>query len=210
VGCAQGFLLDHFGIPWKAKAQEAGTEFTFAGLFQEHLQADTSQFGALVKSAKKDWEFDGIVAATDRLIGDYHREFQSAVDTFETQSGYRVAIEMQFKSLRRSRRSSARKWIADRGTVELRNPYQVYTLSNDNFKLEFQNTGVLEQNDWETRHKTVVGFVGDISEISADGKAIGLEDTPTRPFNSLRLSGDQITLEYSKPGTLQIHISLTP
>ncbi len=215
VGCAEGFLLDHFGIAWKAKAQEAGSEFTFAGLFQNYLHTDTSQFDTLVQRAKNDWKFDSILAASSTFIGDYHTEMQAAVDTFEAQSGYRVAVEMQFKSLRRSRRSSARKWISNRGTIELRNPYQVYTLSNDDFKLELQNTGVLEQNDWDTKHKTVVAYVPDISEIAVDGKTIEIEDMPARSFTSVHLSGDQIDLEYAKGGTIEIagtkiHLSLTP
>lgn len=204
VGCAQGFLLDHFNIDWKPKAQEAVTEFTFAGLLQDYLRTDTTQFAAMIRRAKDDWRYDEIVTATKRLIGKYNKGFEAAVDSFEAQGGYRISVSMQFRSLRRSRRSGARKWIADRGTLELRNPYNVYTLSNDDFKLEFQNTGVLEKNDWKTRERTVTAYIPSFDTVDVNGHRIGLQNMPERPFDSLRVTGDQILIEYRRGGTVSI------
>jgi len=61
----------------------------------------------------------------------------------------------------------------------------------------------------------VTAYVPSLNEVDVNGQRIELQNMPERPFDSLTVSGDQVTVEYTKGGTVAIDgstidIKLTP
>lgn len=218
VGATQGVLLDYFKIDWKDKAQKAGPEFTYAQLFKENLNIDENQLGKLLKKAKKNYDYEKILASTDKLIGKYTEGYNKDLASFEAQSGYRIEIDLVSKNLSRSSMSSAKTWIVDRGTKFLRSHYDVYVLRsilNTDLLLEVHNTGLFEQNDWDAKTKKIVFFVSEITSFSLDGKLITLTEAAQSQFKNIEMIGKDFKFSYSKAGTVtvadhRVRINLNP
>jgi len=218
VGSAQGVLLDYLNIGWKDKAQKAGPEFTFAQLFKENLKVEENQLEGLLNKAKKNYDYEKVLASTDKLIQEYTEGYNKDLTSFEAQTGYRIEIELISKNLSRSSSSSAKRWIVDQGTKSLRNPYDVYVLKsilNTDLLLEVHDTGLFEENDWDARTKKVVFFVPEIDSISLDGKPTEFSENTLHQFKNIELLGKNLKFSYSKAGTMTIadhnvRISLIP
>jgi hypothetical protein len=207
VGSAQGVLLDYLNINWKDKAQKAGPEFTYAQLFKENLKVEESQLEGLIKKAKKNYDYEKVLASTDKLIQEYTEGYNKDLASFEAQTGYRIEIELISKNLSRSSSSSAKKWVVDQGTKSLRNPYDVYVLKsilNTDLLLEVHDTGLLEENDWDARTKKVVFFVPEITSMALDGMPLKpVEGTPYQ-FKNIEVVGENFKFSYGKEGTIII------
>jgi len=204
VGSAQGFLLDYFHIDWKNKAQQAGPEFTFAQLFRDHLGIAESQLEDLLKEAKSNYGYEEALASTDSLIREYLAGYNRELESFEAQPGYRIEIDLSSRGLRRSRSSSARKWMVDKGSRELRRHFNIYVLENKDLLLQVQDTGLFEQNDWDNKIKKVVFFIPEITSISLDGKPLELTEGTLYQFRNIEMLGKNLKLSYSKSGTITI------
>lgn len=204
VGSAQGFLLDYFNVDWKGEAQKAGTEFTYARLFKNHLGIDESQFERLLKKAKKNYDYEEIIASTQELIQEYTDGFNKELQSFETQPGTRIEITLKSSGVLRSRYSRAKKWLVERGTKELCNHFKIYSLKNDNLLFQVKETGLLEENDWERRIRKVIFFAPEISSISLDGKLLSLTDNELYRFGNIDVKGSNFELNYSQKGTITL------
>ncbi|TKJ42264.1 hypothetical protein CEE37_00880 [candidate division LCP-89 bacterium B3_LCP] len=204
VGAAQGFLADYFGIDWKSKAQAAGTEFAFVKLMQEEFGWEASESEKLLKQIKADYNFDQSLKETEELIDEYTEGFNEELQTFNRQSGYRIEIEVSRNGLSRSRSSSAKKWLVDQGTQELRSHFNVYVLKNKLLLLDIHDTGILEQNNWEDSMRKVIFFVQEISSLIIDDKHLELSESAQHNFNKMEMSGEKVNLNYSGSGVIMI------
>lgn len=204
VACAQALVLDFVGIEWKTRAQRAGTQFTFAGLFEEYLGLERIEFPALLQSAKEACGYPKVLAATDALLRDYQAGYAADLKAFEDQTGYRFEIEMSSQSLRRSRSSTARKWLVDRGATELRSHFDVYSLesaADETFLLQVKDTGVLEHNAWAAKTKKVAFFVEDAPSVVVDGVEMTAKNA-VMEFQTLEIAGDNVKVDCVRPGTI--------
>jgi hypothetical protein len=207
VGAAQGVLLDYLNIDWKGKAQKAGPEFTYAQLFKENLQVEENQLEGFLRKAKKNYDYEKVLATTDKLIGEYTEGYNKDLASFEAQSGYRIEIDLVSKNLSRSSSSSARRWTVDQGTKSLRSHYDVYVLKsilNTDLLLEVHDTGLLEQDDWDKRIKKVVFFIPEITSIALDGMSLKPVEGTSYQFKNIEMIGENLKFSYSKAGTITI------
>jgi hypothetical protein len=204
VGAAQGFLLDYFKLNWKKKAQQAGDRFSFAQLFGEYLGVKKKQVEKLVKKATKEYGYERVLASTDKLIQEYLNGFNKELESFEVQPGYRIEIELNTNGLSRSRSSSAKNWVVDKGTRELRSHYNVYVLKNSLLNLQLHDIGVYEQNNWDTRVRKVAFFVPEFDSITLDGQSVTLTEGAEIKFKNIEVNGDTWKFTCEKKGTVQI------
>ena len=204
VGAAQGFLLDYFKINWKKKAQQAGYEFSFAQLFNEYLGVKKSQVEKLVKKAEKEYGYEKVLALTDKLIQEYFDGFNKELESFEAQPGYRIEIELNTNGLSRSRSSSAKNWIVDKGTRELRSHFSVYVLKNSLLNLQLHDLGVYERNNWDARVKKVAFFVPGFGSITLDEQPVTLTEGAKTRFKKMEVNGDSWKFTCEKEGTIEI------
>lgn len=207
VGSAQGFLLDYLKIDWKGKAQQAGSDFTFARLFRDNLGMEEDGLEGLLKKAKDNYGYEKTQASTDALIREYLNGFNEELESFEAQDGYRIEINLSSKNLRRSRSSTAKKWRVEKGTRELCSHFNIYVLESvlDNtLLLQVHDTGLLEQNDWDVRIRGVTFFIPEITSISLDGKSLELAEGTQYQFEHIEMLGKNLKFNYSKEGTIII------
>jgi hypothetical protein len=141
VGSTQGYLLDFLKVGWKDKIRQAGPEFSYVRLLQDNLGVEESRYESLLKKAKSNYDYEEIVNSTRRLIKDYTDGFEIELQSFETQPGHRIEIELNSNGVRRSRSSSSKKWIVDGGTRELRDHFNIYSLESEDLLLQLQDIG---------------------------------------------------------------------
>jgi len=204
VGAAQGFLLDYFKINWKTKAQQAGYKFSFAQLFGEYLGVKKTQVEKLVKKAKENYGYYQVLFSADKLIQEYLDGFNKELESFEAQPGYRIEIELSTNGLSRSRSSSAKNWVVDKGTREMRNHYNVYVLKNKFLNLQLHDLGVYEQNNWDARVKKVVFFVPESGSIKLDEQLVTLTEGAKTRFKKMEVNGDSWKFTCEKEGAIEI------
>jgi hypothetical protein len=218
VGASQGVLLDYLKIDWKDKAGKAGPEFTYAQLFKESLKVKDDQLARLLEIAKKNYDYEKVLASTDKLIDEYTEGYNKDLAAFEAQSGYRIEIDLSSKNLSRSSSSSAKRWIVDQGSKTLKSHYDAYvlrTVLTDDLLLEIHDTGILEQDDWDKRIKKITFFIPEITTLSLDGKALDSAQVTQSQFKNIEIAGKNLNLSYAKPGTIsiadhQVNINLIP
>jgi hypothetical protein len=218
VGASSGFLLDYLKIDWKDKAQQAGSEFTFAQLFQDGLGVDSSRFENLLKEAKSNYGYEEILTSTDKLIQEYTDGFNKELGSFEAQPGYRIEIALSSKNIKRTRSSQAKKWLVDNGSKELHNHFNIYVLEtvlSDDLLLQVHDAGLLEQNDWDKRIKKVAFFIPEISSIVLDGTAVKPVNGTVYQFKKIEMAGKNLKFNYAKAGTFtldqqRVNINLIP
>jgi hypothetical protein len=201
VGSAQGFLADHLGISWKKSAQRAGEDFSFMALFREKLALEEGVLDTLVKNAMSTDDYSEILAATENLIAEYHAGFEKELAKFESQNGFRMEIALRTSGVRRSRSSSAKKWLIGNGGRELRNHYRIYSLTDNDLLLQVHESGLLEQNNWDDRTRTVSFFVPDIGSIVLDSIPQAPVEGKGMQFQTLKVEADNMKFETSRPGT---------
>jgi hypothetical protein len=207
VGSAQGVLLDYLKIAWKEQAQKAGPEFTYVQLFKESLKVKDEQLAGLLEKVKKNYDYEKVLASTDKLIAEYNEGYNQDLAAFEAQSGYRVEIDLSGKNLSRSSSTSAKKWIVDRGTKSLGSYYDVYvlrTVQNTDLLLEIHNSGIFEQDDWDKRTKKIIFFVPEITSLTLDGKALDSAQVTQSQFSNIEIAGKNLKLTCTKPGAISI------
>ena len=224
VGAAQGFLLDQLGVVWKSVAQQAGLDFTFAGLMGSDLGYDSSQMEPIVAEVKKLCDYEKIYQKSTKAIVAYRTGFDSAVTSFELQSGVRVDINLNGKNLLRSRSSGAKKWLVDNGSKEYRNHYDIYVLKNlsrqdipiqleeiqllrligQEFLFQLRGSGLLEETNWSTKDKMLVFYCPEVQSITIDGIAKNLTGDAEYQFEKLQLDGVNFELRSGRTGIISI------
>ncbi|TSA27186.1 MAG: hypothetical protein D4R68_06090 [Ignavibacteriales bacterium] len=204
VGSSIGFLLDYFNIDWKSKAQKAGTEFNFVQLLIEGLGLQKNRFDNLIKSTKSIYGYDKILAETEKVIQEYMAGYQKEFDSFESQPGYRLQIELSVKSLSRSRNSSSKNWLVENGTKSLCARYQVFTLKTDKMSLQIQNSGVWQLNDWDKKNYTTVFFSPEIESITVDGIQLEIKNDVKQSFQKIEISGNNFKLSIQQTGIISV------
>ena len=207
VGAAQGLILDHLGIDWKLPAQKAGMTFTFSALMGRALEMDSSDVDHLVAGAKSRYGYDTILAISRRMISAYRDGFSADSAVFAAQPGIRVQLRLSGKNLRRSRSSSAKKWLVDNGSRELRSHFNIYVLEsalNQTLNFYVKQAGLLELNDWATREKTVIFYCPKITACTIDGTEVTPADGVNRQFEELHLTGDNFEIKTTLNGKISI------
>ncbi len=200
VAAVEGFLLDYFGIDWKALAQEAGPGFTYVELLGTRLGVDESAIAELVDRAKREYDYESILAATAEAAEEYRSAYARELEAFETQDGVRVELAVSSSNLSRSRVSRAKKWLMDDGRFLLCSDFRVYTLRGGDWTLELHEAGLLEINDWDAETKTVVLYDAGVDSVSFDGEPAAALAQGTRDFESFELAGDGFVLSGTHPG----------
>lgn len=205
VGATIFVLLDFLNVRWQGRVEEGREGFTPAGLLREFLGISTSDMGRLLEEAKKQYDFDGIAAASRNLIEEYNREFEDALAAFSAQPGFRVELEVPSSGLLRSRSSRGTRWTAQGGNKVFGEKYIVYTLRRQDpeFFLKVENTGVLEELVEDTM-KRVSFFVPALIEARVDGNALDLGVPGRRSFQDLIVTGDGLRITAKGRGIMMI------
>ncbi|MBE9478820.1 MAG: hypothetical protein IMY80_02560, partial [Chloroflexi bacterium] len=224
LGAAQGFLLDQLDVNWKSVAQQAGLDFTFAGLLGSDLGYDSSQMESVVVEAKKLCDYEKICQKSKKAVAAYRTGFDSAVTSFESQSGVRVDISFNSKNLLRSRSSGAKKWLADNGSKEYRNHYDIYVLRNlsrqelpfllkeaelpdltgQELLFQLKGSGLLEVTNWSTKDKMLAFYCPEVQFLTVDGIAKNLTGDAEYQFEKLQLGGVNFELKSGRAGIVSI------
>lgn len=204
IGSAIGFLLDYLHIDWKSKAQKAGTQFTFQGVLFDGFESRDDHIESLVNRAKHTYDYQLVLASTDKIIGEYLEGFNREVDEFERQAGYRVQIDFAAKSLSRSRSTRAKKWIIEKGAQSVCKNYEVYTLKNTDLLLQIQNSAIREHIDWDTKKYSIIFFTSLVPNIFLDSSNVAIADKHTRSFQLAEISGANFKFKYSSAGVVTL------
>ena len=204
VGSAQGFLLDYFNIEWKSHAQKAGPEFTYAKLFKDYFGLDESEYVNLVETSKKDYEYEKILVSTDSLIQAHLDGYRKELLSFEAQTGYRFEIFLSSGNLSRSRSSSGKRWTVNKGTRQLCNHYNIYSLKNRQLLLQIYNSGVFEENDYKEKTKKLVFYTDEMSSVVLDGKPLKYSEGESVKFINIEMQGTNFKFRYDNAGSILI------
>jgi hypothetical protein len=200
VAAAQGFLLDFYGIDWKGLAQQAGPEFTYVDLLSTHLGTDENVLTEHLDRAKREYDYEAILACTMEAADKYERAFAHALKAFEEQDGIRLELAVASSGLSRSRVSRSKKWLMENGRFLLCSNFKVYTLRSVDWSFELHDAGLLEINDWDAQRKTIVVYDTGTDSVSFDGELPIALAPGVRAFESFDLAGDQFTLGGKHPG----------
>jgi hypothetical protein len=206
VGAAQALLLDDLGVRWKSMAELAGSEFTYVELLRDITGYADADGAGLLEKAKTLYGFDSIVTATDSLIAAYQGEYAAAMSTFEDQQGTRLEITTPRSGVGRSRVTSRRKWLMDSGSQLLCLSYDVYALESEALLLQVTDAGVLEENDWGRKTRTVIVYSPGLQSLKLDGEevSVGLAEDETYSLESIELETDNIVLSYTGQGSMEV------
>ncbi len=203
VAATQCLLLDALGVDWKAAAQKAAPDFSYVEWLRQRLAMDETDLQRSLAEAKEHYDYERIAAATAAQIEKYRTGFAEALAAFEGQTGPRIEVKIGTNGLGRSRTSLTRKWLMDDGRRSLCAHYQVYVLTRPGIRLEIRDSGVLELDDWDARLRTAVSFARSEPEVAINGEALALEEGRRYGFSQIRLRAENVTLDCSKPGTVQ-------
>ncbi len=187
VGCAQGVLLDHYGIEWKSRVERETESFAYADLLRRGLGIDEAALVGRFVEAMDLYDYTGALVATESEIGRYLDGYQDALREFDGQPGRRVSVSLDSSGVSRSRVSKGERWVVERGTRSLCTGYEVYTLEKDGLFLQVDNASLLEENDWERRLKTVTFFVPGKMAALLDGGATALPSEGEVRFESVAI-----------------------
>ncbi|GAF76073.1 unnamed protein product, partial [marine sediment metagenome] len=169
-------------------------------------------------------DYEKIYEKSRKAVAAYRTGFDSAVTLFESQPGVRVDINLNSKNLLRSRSSGAKKWLADNGSKEYRNHYDIYVLRNlsrqelpaqfkaarlldltgQEFLFQLKGTGLLEVTNWSTKDKMLVFYCPEVQSLTVDGIAKNLTDDAEYQFEKLQLGGVNFELKSGRAGIVSI------
>jgi hypothetical protein len=203
VGAAEGLLADHFGIAWKEDAQKAGTTFAFVKELGKKLEPEGTDVEHLVETAKTRYDYPLILKATRKLIDQDRTGFDNELAKFNGQEGYRITIKLKSSGVWRSRSSSSKKWLKDKGRFELRDHFDIYSLSKDSLLIQVRDLPLLEENDWDNGIKTIVFYVGALDTLVTDGRSRSMVDMHSGRFQHLTMESEHLNARISMEGTFR-------
>ncbi|MBD3218542.1 MAG: hypothetical protein GF310_09725, partial [candidate division Zixibacteria bacterium] len=150
VGAVQCCLLDYLGIAWKYRRPDFGESASYVDLFKKALHYDEVDFVGLLKKAKAQYNYTGILSSASTQINEYRLGYEDELKDFENSEGYRIEISLNNNGVSRSRSSSSKKWLMDNGSRELRSHFKIYSLKKDGLVFQAHDCGLMEENDWDT------------------------------------------------------------
>ena len=202
MACAQAYLLDYLNINWQDKAQIAGDEFDYYHLFIEHLGLNDDVLDALAKATMTEYKYGEVYNRAQALVDAYKNDYQQALDKFMAQPGIKVKISFSSQGIRRSRSSSATKWLFDNGGIEMREHYRIYSLEKSGLLLQLKDAGLIEKNNWQTNERTVVLFLPRIGTTMIDGRKYNARDNLQVDFDSIEMTTDNFDFKYEGKGLI--------
>jgi len=205
VGAALGFLLDKLKIKWKMKFQAAGSEISFPGLLTKYFSPDSAQLAKYLAKAKLDYDYQKIFDSAKHLINKYFKEYRKALAIFNNQPGLRIEIDMTNNGIQRFRSSKEKKWIVENGKKTLCLNYNLYSLKSLTGKdllLEIHDKALFDVNDWNSRRKKIVFFVGRLNSLFINNKQVNLSNAVNRKFNEIKLGGEKFKFTANRRGKI--------
>ncbi|MBD3217062.1 MAG: hypothetical protein GF310_02210 [candidate division Zixibacteria bacterium] len=211
VGAVQCYLLDYLGVDWKDRRPDFGESSSYAELFQEELNLDESGFAVLLEKSKAHYNYSRILNSASTQINEYRLGYENELKDFENSDGYRIEISLNNNGVSRSRSSSSKKWLMDNGSRELRSHFKIYSLKKDGLVFQAHDCGLMEENDWDTKRKTVVFYSKAPDSIRLNNKVIALDKLTDRSFANIEMHGQNFDFVYDLSGTISFagnHISI--
>lgn len=205
VAATVGLLLDFFGVPWKAATASAADSFTTAGLLDSSLHLSPVRLGTLEREAERRYGFAAILATSERLVAEYHGEYQRALTAFEAQPGFRVEVQLPASSTSRSRSSTGARWAVNEGRTVLSERFVVYTLRRPagELFLKVEGRSLLDETV-EGGQRRITFYVPDVARMEADGTPLSPGAQGGRRFASLRIETPGFSLQTALRGTLAV------
>jgi len=207
LGATLGLLADYLGIDWKTDAQKAGSEFSLVNPIGVSLGIPESNMGELLESTLKTYHYKDVLASSEQLIDDYEKGFNTELEEFENQDGWRFEITLNANGVRRARSSTAKKWLIDSGQRELRSHFNVYSLKRKGMLFQLHDSGLLEFNDWDKHIRTVEFYTPAMDSVVVDGELKSIRNNESVAFNILNIKSEGMLLDTSQPGTLTVQDS---
>ncbi|MHB2149700.1 hypothetical protein ACX8XP_11640 [Calditrichota bacterium LG25] len=206
VGAALGFLLDRLGLPWKTKFQAAGHQVSFSGMLKSYFRLNSISLEEWLKKTKADFNYSRIKTSAEKLIGQYFKEYQQALNKFNAQKGIRIEINLSGNGLQRFRSTREKKWVVEKGKKLLCLYYNLYSLkSNKNgLLLEARDKAIFEQNDWETRKKKVIFYGAHVNNLTVDNVNVDIGKKQKMTFASIRLIGEHFKFHAEQRGKIVV------
>jgi len=204
IGSALGLFLDYLNIDWKKKAQYDCANFSFADLLEGYFKIDKGQYAQLLSKAQKDYDFIKTLSTTDKLIKEYRSGYENELESFNSQSGYRIEFSFSYRSISRARSSLSKRWTSSQGKICLCNHYNVYSLKNMDLNFSLKNSGLYEETEWKAKKKRVVFYTDEISNIALDDFTFNLEEIVDQSFSQIQIDGKNFELSFSGVGKVSV------
>ena len=199
VGAALGLLLDGTHPGWKAEAEQQRS-YSLAAVLTGDVPTGADQLTAAMR------RLDYVAAehAARERAEVFRKAFATALAAFEAQGGLRLEVVLPTSGLTRSRSSTGRRWIMDRGATVLGERYTSYVLrSADGARaVQVRQAAVLELRPAGSTSRTIVCYVPAVDSLMLDGIPDRVVDG-SRRFERLALRGSNVTLELVGPGLLR-------
>jgi hypothetical protein len=205
VGAALGFFLDRIDPGWKRQVTSNAASVSFLSLIKDGLKLEDAALPELLAEAKKACQYEDALTAADRLIAAHEKGFREALAAFQAQNGYRIQIKLKSDGLNRSRSTGEKRWIVDEGRRSLCRHYNVYALRRSGLSLNLHDVGVLEEQDWDARTKTVTFFAPGVHSLLVDGSAADPRVARSAgKFQRCALSGENLEFATSASGSIRV------
>ena len=204
VGAALGFFLDDIDPEWKKRVTVNAGAVSFLSLIKDGLHLKDGALPALLAEAKDTHKYEDARQAADRLITAHEKGFRDALAAFQAQRGYRIQMKLKSDGLNRSRSTGTTRWTVDEGRRSLCPHYNVYALRRSDLSLNLHGVGVLEEQDWGARTKTLTFFVPGVRSLSVDGAAADPLQPSASGFKRCELSGENLEFTASGGGSIRI------
>lgn len=204
VGAALGFLLDDIDPDWKKTVQARANEVSLQGLLRNRLGLDEGALPGLLAKVKIAYRYDEARKAADRLVTAYEKSFQGELAAFQAQGGHRIQIKLNAEKLSRSRSTGTSRWTVDGGRRSLCRRYNIYTLRSADLRLTLHDAGVLEEQDWDAKTKTVTFFVPRVPTVLVDGATVNLAPPSEVQFQNCEFRGDLVEFSALRPGSIRV------
>ena len=204
TGAAEGILLDYTGIDWKKEAQKAGTDFTFTGLISDSaaIKIETSKYS--LSEILEEYDYQSILSNTTQQIKEYTELYESELKEFENQSGIRIEILFNYKSLARAGNTRAKKWIMNNGSESLCMDYRLFKLETESLTCLLENIAVYQVYDWDNKHIKVVFYTEELGSSIINNIEYPIQKVSDSEFENISLKGKGIEISMKHAGRIEL------
>ena len=204
TGAAEGILLDYTGIEWKKKAQKAGTDFTFSGLIKDDIFIETKTAKSGLSEILEEYNYNSIKSNTTQQIKEYTELYESELKEFENQSGIRIEILFNYKSLARAGNTRAKKWIMKNGSESLCMDYRLFKLETESLTCLLENIAVYQVYDWDNKHIKVVFYTEELGSSIINNIEYPIQKVSDSEFENISLKGKGIEISMKHAGRIEL------
>ncbi len=201
------YLLDYLGIDWKGSLPDFEQDVSYADLFRQKLDLDSSEFDRHAEQSKSRYNYPVLIKSASMQIREYARGYKQDLEEFEKSRGFRIEITLNSNGVLRSRSSDARKWLIDNGSREFRSNFRIYSLKKDGLLFQLYDSGLLEENDWDTKEKTVIFYAEAVDSIILNEEPIEVGNASNQNFDSIEMHGSNFNFEYDQSGNIKVENS---